>query len=126
MLSSPRCLLIFEAAARLGSCSAAAREFNLTQPSVSRNIAELEEPLATSLFVRSPTGLELTADGEKLYRTLSESLHRIDDRCARSASARAQAGGRAVAVDRVRDALVRSAHAGVPRRRFPMSICASN
>jgi len=37
LIRSPRVLLIFEAAARLGSCSAAAREFNLTQPSVSRN-----------------------------------------------------------------------------------------
>lgn len=76
---SPRQLLIFEAAARLGSCSAAAREFNLTQPSVSRNIADLEEALTTSLFVRKTSGLELTSDGQTLYRTLSEALHRIDD-----------------------------------------------
>jgi LysR family glycine cleavage system transcriptional activator len=76
---SPRQLLIFEAAARLGSCSAAAREFNLTQPSVSRNIADLEEALTTALFVRKASGLELTPDGQSLYRTLSEALHRIDD-----------------------------------------------
>lgn len=78
-IRSPRSLLIFEAAARLGSCSAAAREFNLTQPSVSRNIAELEEALDTTLFVRSATGLTLTTDGQKLYRTVGESLHRIED-----------------------------------------------
>jgi DNA-binding transcriptional LysR family regulator len=77
MLKSPRSLLIFEAAARLGSCSAAAREFNLTQPSVSRNIAELEEQLAATLFVRGPLGLTLTPDGQKLYRTVNESLQRI-------------------------------------------------
>lgn len=76
-LKSPRSLLIFEAAARLGSCSAAAREFNLTQPSVSRNIADLEEQLAATLFFRGPTGLTLTPDGQKLYRTVSESLQRI-------------------------------------------------
>ena len=76
---SPRSLLVFEAAARLGSCSAAAREFNLTQPSVSRNIAELEAALATPLFVRSPAGLSLTADGQILHRSLTEALHRIDD-----------------------------------------------
>jgi DNA-binding transcriptional LysR family regulator len=79
IVRSPRALLIFEAAARLGSCSAAAREFNLTQPSVSRNIAELEDALDTVLFVRTATGLMPTADGEKLYRTLTETLHRIDD-----------------------------------------------
>ena len=78
-IRSPRQLLIFEAAARLGSCSAAAREFNLTQPSVSRNIADLEEALTTSLFVRKASGLELTPDGQSLYRTLSDALHRIDD-----------------------------------------------
>lgn len=78
IMRSPRALLIFEAAARLGSCSAAAREFNLTQPSISRNIAGLEEALDVPLFLRSPTGLTLTADGEMLYRTLTEALHRID------------------------------------------------
>jgi DNA-binding transcriptional LysR family regulator len=78
-LRSPRTLLIFEAAARCGSCSAAAREFNLTQPSVSRNIAELEQALATTLFVRKSSGLELTADGQVLFRAVSEALHRIDD-----------------------------------------------
>ena len=42
LVPSLRSLLIFEAVARSGSCSAAAREFNLTQPSASRNIAQLE------------------------------------------------------------------------------------
>ena len=79
LLRSPRTLLIFEAAARCGSCSAAAREFNLTQPSVSRNIAELEQALSTSLFVRKPSGLELTADGQVLFRAMSEAVRRIDD-----------------------------------------------
>jgi DNA-binding transcriptional LysR family regulator len=78
-VSSPRALLIFEAAARCGSCSAAAREFNLTQPSVSRNIAQLEAELATTLFIRKPTGLVLTGDGQRLYRTMAEVLARIDD-----------------------------------------------
>ena len=105
---SPRQLLIFEAAARLGSCSAAAREFNLTQPSVSRNIADLEEALATSLFVRKTSGLELTSDGQSLYRTLSEALHRIDDTLHEISQRNVR---KQVAVDGVRDALVRAAHA---------------
>lgn len=78
-LPSPRALLIFEAAARCGSASAAAREFNLTQPSVSRNIAEVERTLATELFVRKSSGLELTAEGLLLYRTMSEVLARLRD-----------------------------------------------
>ena len=56
-MRSPRALLIFEAAARLGSCSAAAREFNLTQPSISRNIAELEEALDDVAVRAQPSGL---------------------------------------------------------------------
>jgi len=78
LVPSPRTLLIFEAAARAGSCSAAAREFNLTQPSVSRNIAQLEEHLGVGLFLRSPTGLELTPEGEVLFRALTDGFRRIE------------------------------------------------
>src|ERR671926_352848 len=56
LVPSLRSLLIFEAVARSGSCSAAAREFNLTQPSASRNIAQLETHLGVPLFIRSAAG----------------------------------------------------------------------
>ncbi len=78
LIPSPRALLIFEAAARVGTCSAAAREFNLTQPSVSRNIAQLEQHLGVTLFNRSPTGLELTPEGDFLYRALSDGLAKVE------------------------------------------------
>ena len=78
LIPSPRALLIFEAAARTGTCSAAAREFNLTQPSVSRNIAQLEQHLGVTLFTRSPTGMELTPEGQFLYRALSDGLQKIE------------------------------------------------
>jgi LysR family glycine cleavage system transcriptional activator len=77
LIPSPRALLIFEAAARAGTCSAAAREFNLTQPSVSRNIAQLERHLGTVLFIRSPSGLELTQEGQVLFRALTEGLQKV-------------------------------------------------
>ncbi|MCC7271721.1 MAG: LysR family transcriptional regulator [Alphaproteobacteria bacterium] len=77
LIPSPRSLLIFEAAARSGSCSAAAREFNLTQPSASRNIAQLEARLGVPLFTRHPTGLELTAEGRVLHRALADGFDRI-------------------------------------------------
>lgn len=79
ILRTPRSLLIFEAVVRTGSCTAAAREFNLTQPSVSRNIAQLEAALAAPLFVRKPTGLEPTPDGILLHRAITESLARIEE-----------------------------------------------
>jgi len=78
LIPSPRALLIFEAAARAGTCSEAAREFNLTQPSVSRNIAQLEQHLGVILFTRSPVGLELTPEGQFLYRALSDGLQKIE------------------------------------------------
>jgi DNA-binding transcriptional LysR family regulator len=78
LIPSPRALLIFEAAARAGTCSAAAREFNLTQPSVSRNIAQLEQHLGVTLFVRSPVGLELTPEGQFLYRAVSDGLQKVE------------------------------------------------
>ncbi|RBF04605.1 LysR family transcriptional regulator, partial [Xanthomonas oryzae pv. oryzae] len=40
-----------------GSLSAASRALGLTQPTVGRHVAALEELLAVPLFVRSQTGL---------------------------------------------------------------------
>lgn len=79
ILRTPRSLLIFEAVVRTGSCTAAAREFNLTQPSVSRNIAQLEAALSTTLFVRRPNGLEPTPEGVLLHRAIADSLQRIEE-----------------------------------------------
>ena len=78
LVPSLRGLLIFEAVARSGSCSAAAREFNLTQPSASRNIALLEEHLGTPLFTRSAAGMELTREGQMLYQALGDGFHRVE------------------------------------------------
>jgi DNA-binding transcriptional LysR family regulator len=79
LISSPRALMIFEAAARSGSCGAAAREFNLTQPSVSRNIAGLEADIGVALFTRSPRGLQLTAEGLVLQRALEDGFQKVAD-----------------------------------------------
>jgi LysR family glycine cleavage system transcriptional activator len=78
LVPSARGLLVFEAAARTGSCSAAGREFNLTQPSVSRNIAQLEAHLGISLFVRSTSGLTLTPAGSVLHAAISEGFQKIE------------------------------------------------
>ena len=47
----------FLAAVRTGSLSGAARQLGLTQPTLGRQIAELEQALGLSLFTRSPQGL---------------------------------------------------------------------
>lgn len=78
LVPSLRSLLIFESVARSGSCSAAAREFNLTQPSASRNIAQLEAHLGVPLFTRSTMGMELTREGQMLYQALGDGFHRVE------------------------------------------------
>ncbi|SMP33132.1 LysR family transcriptional regulator [Shimia sagamensis] len=54
----------FEAAARLGSFTAAAQETSLTQSAISQRIGHLEARLGTQLFVRQARRITLTADGE--------------------------------------------------------------
>jgi LysR family glycine cleavage system transcriptional activator len=70
-------LRAFEAAARLGSVTAAATELSVTQGAVSRQIRLLEEDLGQALFRRLHRGLELTAGGEKLSLSLSDAFAQI-------------------------------------------------
>lgn len=61
----------------MGSFTAAAREFNVTQPSVSRSIAQLEADLGAALFTREPTGLAVTPEGRALYSAVREGFEGI-------------------------------------------------
>jgi LysR family transcriptional regulator, glycine cleavage system transcriptional activator len=88
LIPSARSLLVFEAAARCGSCGAAAREFNVTQPSVSRSIAQLEAHLGLVLFSRGARGLALTEEGKTLYRAVSEGFERVEGALAAIVAAR--------------------------------------
>lgn len=78
-LPSPGALFMFEAAARHCNFTLAAREFNVTQPAVSRMISRLEQHLGASLFLRRPGGLELTAEGRLLSRAVREGFERIEE-----------------------------------------------
>ncbi|MGP7795657.1 LysR substrate-binding domain-containing protein [Sphingomonas sp. CLY1604] len=70
-------LTTFEAAARHLSFKNAAVELNVTPGAVSHQIKALESELGTTLFRRRHRGVELTADGGKLFSTLAESFYRI-------------------------------------------------
>jgi DNA-binding transcriptional LysR family regulator len=70
----------FESAARHLSFTLAAAELNLTQSSISRQIASLERQVGKPLFVRRTRALELTPAGERLYAAVRQSLGAID-RC---------------------------------------------
>jgi DNA-binding transcriptional LysR family regulator len=59
-------LELFLAVAQAGSLSAAAKQLRVTQPTVSRQLAELEARLGEPLFVRSVDGARLTAFGERM------------------------------------------------------------
>jgi DNA-binding transcriptional LysR family regulator len=65
LLPSISMLASFDAAARSGSVSEAAKELNVTHGAVSRQIHALENQLGVKLFRRSPRGLELTDVGKR-------------------------------------------------------------
>lgn len=61
------------------SFSKAAESLHLTQPALSRQIRDLEGELGCRLFVRNPTGIRLTPDGEFLRQRASALLREADD-----------------------------------------------
>ncbi|MGO4706417.1 LysR substrate-binding domain-containing protein [Microvirga sp. 2MCAF38] len=64
----------FEAAARLGSFSAAASTLNLTHGAISRQVAKLEHWLGVRLFERKARGVSLTPDGQRLFQRTTEAF----------------------------------------------------
>lgn len=78
LLSSPRNLFVFEAAARLGSFTRAAEELGMQQPSVSAAIKQLETSLGVILFERGHRRVSLTHAGMRFFTDVSRSLHEIE------------------------------------------------
>lgn len=76
-LPSTSHLAAFEAVARTGSVTAAARELDLTQSAVSRQIKALEEQLGVELFLRERQTVRLTLAGDAYAREIREALRRI-------------------------------------------------
>jgi len=83
LLPSMSALTAFEAAARTGSFTVAARELSLTQGAISRQIKALEEQLGCPLFVRQGLRVTLTPAGAAYAEEVRGALHRL-----RSASLR--------------------------------------
>src|SRR5688572_21643304 len=67
----------FDAAARLGSFSAAAEELGLSQSAVSHQIRNLERALDQELFSRTFRQVALTDAGREFHRTVREMLHQL-------------------------------------------------
>lgn len=67
------------ATAETGSLSAAARSLGLTQPTLGRQVAAMEEDLGLTLFTRAGKRMELTEAGLSLidhFRTMADAAHR--------------------------------------------------
>ena len=67
----------FEAAGRLLSFTAAAKELNVTQAAVSHQIKVIEDYLGVSLFDRYPRRLALTEQGKTLLPEVIEAFDRV-------------------------------------------------
>lgn len=81
-----RALVVFEAAARLGSFRAAAVELGLTPSAVSHQVRGLEAGLGVSLFERVGRGVALSADGLEFFAGIRdgfEQLRRATERMSR-------------------------------------------
>lgn len=69
-----RVLNYFLAVAREENITKAAQSLHITQPTLSRQLAHLEEELGVKLFRRSSHNIVLTADGMILKRRAQEML----------------------------------------------------
>ncbi|MBY0317079.1 MAG: LysR family transcriptional regulator [Bdellovibrionales bacterium] len=69
---------IFRRVAQKESFSQVAAEFKVTQPTISKSVASLEQYLGVTLFRRSTRGLSLTSEGQKLLQDSSPLIEQID------------------------------------------------
>src|SRR3712207_6636252 len=73
-------LRIFHAVVIAGSITKASRRIDLSQPSISQQLAKLEHKLETQLLRRNRTGeIQLTPAGEYWFKTADDILRRIDN-----------------------------------------------
>jgi DNA-binding transcriptional LysR family regulator len=67
-------LKTFVVVAREGSVTRASETLHLSQPAVSAHIKTMEETLGLSLFERTPRGMSLTSDGQRLLAKAEQTL----------------------------------------------------
>ena len=70
-------LLAFEAAGRLQSFTLAARELNMTQAALSKQIQRLEADVGSRLFVRAHRAVHLTPEGREYLHTVVTALTHV-------------------------------------------------
>lgn len=71
-------LKVFYTVAKLKNFSKAAQELDVTQPAVSRIIANLEKKYSAKLFVRYKSGVILTQEGLKIFQLIEEPMQDLE------------------------------------------------
>jgi len=69
---------IFYAAATSKSLSSAAKKLFISQPAISKSIQKLEDNLGVTLFTRTSKGVQLTEEGQLLFRHVEEAFETLD------------------------------------------------
>lgn len=77
MLDRITCIKSFVRTVETGSFSAVARELNTTQPTISKQIAALEEYLDVQLLVRSTRKVSLSDEGARFYEQCQQVLEAL-------------------------------------------------
>ena len=70
---------IFFWAAECNSITLAAEKLYISQPAVSQCIRQLEEAIGCPLFIRTPKGVKLTAEGKTLYAHVSDGVNAFSE-----------------------------------------------
>lgn len=68
---------VFYHVVKTGSISKASQELFISQPAVSQSIKQLESKLGGQLFFRTPKGINLTPEGEVLYKYIEQGYNMI-------------------------------------------------
>jgi DNA-binding transcriptional LysR family regulator len=79
MLDRIACMQSFVRTVETGSFSAVAREMNTTQPTISKQIAALEEYLDVQLLLRSTRKVSLTDAGDRFYQQCLHVLEALSE-----------------------------------------------
>jgi DNA-binding transcriptional LysR family regulator len=79
MLDLITCMKSFVRTVETGSFSAVAREMNTSQPTISKQIAALEEYLDVQLLVRSTRTMNMTDEGMRFYEHCQQVLEALSE-----------------------------------------------
>jgi len=83
----------FAQTARRASFAAAARDLGTSPSTIAKSVARLEAALGVKLFHRTTRRVNLTADGERLFRRCERVLAEVEDLRAEAAGVRAAPSG---------------------------------